>query len=343
MKIFSPHRRKTDAKRRFGGKEFQNKIKKAQSYKRVFGPRTGSGLGGFFRAIGLGTWWAKLLALTVICVPAYFLFISDYFVVTEISAVGGNQVSGEQIQDIFEERQDSRNFLIPKNHSIFLTGSGVEKLITQEFPLIKEVGEFNYYWPNKIELVVNERQPGFAFNISGQNYLVDDQGVVVKPIEDLQGLVQVVNQTDESVELGEHLTNTKLVGFILSTIRHWPEKINSHIKEARVPGKAAGQIQFVSQEGWGVFFDINHPVESQLSNLALILSRQIPAKDRLNLAYIDLRFDKWAYYCYKDQPCQSQPRPADSAGTPEDPFSPASGGVLPSPTPTPSSGVRSSN
>jgi cell division septal protein FtsQ len=308
MKIFSPHRRKMEASRRFGSKEFQNKIKKAQGYKRVFDPRTHNIVSGFLKSIGLGSWWAKLLIIALLALPAYFLFISDYFVISTISASNNSQITNQQILSVFNARQNTSNFFIPKNHAVFLTRSRVEHMLVQAHPLIKELNEFRFVWPNQIEFTVVERQPGFAFSAQNKKYLVDDQGLIIKQIDDLQGLVLVINQTDETVEPGEQLNNSKLVGFVLSMIRQWPTKINSQIKEARVPGKASGQIQFVSSEGWGVFFDVNYPVESQLANLSLILSRQIPAKDRLNLAYIDLRFDKWAYYCYKNQPCQAGPR-----------------------------------
>lgn len=69
-------------------------------------------------------------------------------------------------------------------------------------------------------------------------------------------------------------------------------------------------MQFVSSEGWEVFFDINRAVDSQLSNLNLIITRQVPAKNRLELAYIDMRVDKSVYLCYKSSACVEQP-PAD--------------------------------
>ena len=83
------------------------------------------------------------------------------------------------------------------------------------------------------------------------------------------------------------------------------------IKEAKVPGIAASEAQFVTSEGWGVFFDVNRSVASQLSNLSLLLSRQIPAKDRNRLAYIDLKLPKWAYYCFKNTPCSSVSKPTE--------------------------------
>jgi hypothetical protein len=79
MKIFSPHRRKMEAKRRYGGKEFQNKVKKAQSYKRIFDPNGRGFMSGLFRALGLESILIRIVLIAVLLVAGYFLFISPYF------------------------------------------------------------------------------------------------------------------------------------------------------------------------------------------------------------------------------------------------------------------------
>jgi cell division septal protein FtsQ len=308
MKIFSPHRRKMEASRRFGSREFQNKVKQAQGYKRIFDTRNRGALGKVLHWLHLDSALVLLPALLILGGAFYYLFISDYFLVTSVSVAGAQQVSAEQIQNAFKEAASQRWFLIPRNHSAILSKSSALEMVGDQLPLVKDFAKYKRVWPNRIELEIVERRPGFAFNVSGANYLVDEDGVVVKQVADAGGLPMVYDQVTETVTAGERLNNTKLVVFIMSLVRHWPSKVNSGIKEMRVPGKAASQVQVVSNEGWGVFLDTTRPVEAQLSNLALILSRQIPAKDRLRLAYIDLRFDKWAYYCYKDSPCESQPQ-----------------------------------
>lgn len=308
MKIFSPHRRKLEAKRRYGGKEFQNKIKKAQSYKRVFDP-TGRGIrAAIVRALRLDSFLVRLVLTAVILGGGYFLFISPYFLVTQLSVSGNEQVQTAQIEQVFRDEARGRNIFVPKNHLLVLSKSRMQKMLSSQLPLVKEIKRYKRVWPNKIEMEIVERHPGFALTVDGRIYLVDDGGLIVKELSDAQGLPVVLDQVSEPIEAGERLNNAKLVGFLLSASRQWTGKINSQIKEIKIPGKAATQAQFMSTEGWGVFFDISRPAEVQLSNLALILNRQIPAGRRLQLAYIDLRFDKWAYYCYKNQPCEAQPQ-----------------------------------
>jgi cell division septal protein FtsQ len=248
------------------------------------------------------------LALAAIC-TGYFLFFSNYFLVNDIAVSGSERVSADAIRGSLREYMSGKTVFVPNNHFIFLTKSGAEESLFEDQPLIREISRFKKIWPNKIEVEVVERTPGFALNVDGKNFLVDEEGVVVRELADTAGLIQVFDQVSEPVEVGERLNNTKLVAFTISAIKAWPGKIKTEVKEVRIPGKASTQVQFVSQEGWAVFFDVSRPAERQLSNLALIISRQIPAQRRLDLAYIDLRFEKWAYYCYKNQPCQAQQQP----------------------------------
>ena len=314
MKIFSPHRKKMEASRRYGSKEFQNKIKKAQNYKRVFDPRTRGFIAVVLHKLYLDSILVKLVLLLIVGGSGYYLFFSPYFLVTQVEVANAVQVHTEQAQTIIDEQSNSRWFFIPKNHMIFMSATNLQHLIAEKYPLVKAVNKHKRLWPNKIYLELEERHPGFALSINSKLYLVDEEGLVVKELQDPEGLPLVIDTVIEPVELEERLNNIKMVGFVLSGARTWPSKINSEIKEIRVPGKASTQVQFISSEGWGVFFDVNRSAESQLTNLSTILTRQIPAKERLNLVYIDLRFDKWAYYCYKNSPCEAQEQvpPEDS-------------------------------
>jgi hypothetical protein len=53
-------------------------------------------------------------------------------------------------------------------------------------------------------------------------------------------------------------------------------------------------------------FDTTRSVITQLNDLSVLLNKQIAAKDRARLAYIDLRLAKWAYYCFKATPCHQE-------------------------------------
>ena len=328
MKIFSKHRRKLEPQRRFGTRDFQSKVQKAQNYKRVFRAPASGWLEKFWRRIGLGSKWWRRLGLLAVAVILYFLIISPEFVITEYQISGNSQVSTQSILDVLRHAGESRWFLIKEADYFLMTRGRVNALLTSQLPTIKEITNYRRIWPRGAAITVKERTPGFVIKSSDKYFLIDEDGVVVKHLDAPGDLIVAEDSVVEDFGTGETLPNHKMAPFIVSMVRAWPGKISVGLSGVVFPGKSADVIQFNSAEGWSVSFDLDRPVNSQLANLNLLLTKQIPAGERPNLAYIDLRSSKWAYYCFKGAACQQQPAQEDqAAGETETP--------IPTPTPTP--------
>lgn len=303
MKIFSSHRRKLEPSRRFGGRVFQNKIKAAANYKRGFSMPRLSFSWKFWRWIGY------LTAAFFI----YFFILSSHLVIADVSVSGNSQVTTQQIQDTISEYANSRVIFIKKGNFIFMTQGRVNSLLKAKLPMIKDVSEYHRIWPNKISLTVTERSPGFVIKSNNKYFLVDDEGTVIKSLDNPDKYLVAEDSVVEDFGTGESLPNAKLASFIISMSKTWPTKLNTSVSLVKFAGKAADSVQFVSAEGWSVLFDINRPAAAELTDLVVILNKQIQAKGRTNLAYIDLRIDKWAYYCYNNSPCSQQALPDKNA------------------------------
>ncbi len=310
MKIFSKHRRKIEPKRRFGSMEFRNKIKEASNYKRAFNPTSGFSLNifpGNNRALKM----AKILGVASILLIGYYLFISPTFLITNITVKGNHQVSAQQIEEVIRAN-DSRLFMIKKNNFFIMSKGRVNKAITTQIPTVKEVINYNRSLPNRLTIEIVEHTPGFVIESGGNYFLVDDEGIVVNQIYDPEKLLIAHDQLVENFVRGETLSNQKLATFILSMNKSWSSKINVGIDSVKFPGKSSNDVQFVTKAGWTVLFDSARPVSVQLSSLAVMLTKQITQAQQVNLAYIDLRLSKWAYYCFKESPCQQKEQPQTS-------------------------------
>lgn len=300
--IFSKHRR-IDPKRRFGSKEFQSKIRDAKNYRRSFRPIDLARPSRWMVILGFRSRMFRIVWVGAICAFAYLFMFSDQLVISNVKVTGTNRVPSEKINEVIAGLADDRTFFIPKSNYFLLTKKQALENLANSLPLVKDIKTYHRGWPNRVEIEIVERDPGFILQVNDRQYLVDDEGVVVR--SDVAGLNLpiVIDQVIENFDTGQPLPNTKLVAFLLSMYKQWPTKIQTPIVHAKIPGKASLEAQFVSTEGWAVFFDANRSVLSQLENLSLLLSKQIPARDRANLAYIDLRLEKWAYYCFKNTPC----------------------------------------
>lgn len=262
--------------------------------------------GRFLPKISLHSKFFRLLAVLLGLVIVNYLVISDKFLVSDFSVGGNSQVSEEQIKSVLEVASNNRTLLVPDSHILFLSAGRFNRMLVSALPTVKEVVRYKRVFPNRLEFEITERIAGFFLESRGKTFLVDDEGSVMREAAADGTLVKVSVQSEEGVVAGEILPNHKTTAFIVSMAKSWPQRISIGIFAVKLPAKAASEVQFVSEEGWGVFFDTNRPGGKQLDNLALILNRQIEAKDRTRLAYIDLRLEKWIYYCFKDSPCSAE-------------------------------------
>ncbi len=312
MKIFSKHR-KIEPKRRFGGMEFRNKIKAAGNYKRAFSP-TGNLSISFLPHGGIYVRTLKVLSFVLLLAGVYYFVIAPNLQITEITIKGNAQVSAQQIKDILETNGNSRLLLIKKNNFFLMSRGRVNQLLTDSIPTIKEVVHYDRSWPNKALIEVVEHTPGFVILSNNNYFLIDDEGMVVEQIEDPNKWLVVEDQLTESFAQGEALPNPRLASFIISMSKMWNSKISTPIKLMKFPGKSSNEVQIVTEMGWAVMFDTTRPVSVQLDDLVVIITKQIKSSELPNLAYIDLRLSKWAYYCFKASPCEQRERPTE-AGT----------------------------
>ncbi len=313
MKIFSTHRKKLEPKRRFGSQEFRSKVKTAAGYKRAFNPINSRFTASMFLKVD-GKKIFKMLLLFLVLFAGYFLVISSKFVVTEIDVSGNQQIRAEQIKNVVATAGKSRFFLIKKNDFFLLTPGRLNQMMISAIPTIKAAVNVKRVWPNKIVFEVQEHLPGFVIQSNNKYFLIDDEGTVVSQIPDPKNFLVVTDEMTEDFATGEVLSNSKLTVFVISMSKQWPNKMTTPIMRVKFLGKENPDVEFVSASGWSVFFDITRPVVAQLNSLAVLLNKVIAAKDQPNLAYIDLRLSKWAYYCLKDRPCGQVPQ-GDTAGT----------------------------
>jgi cell division septal protein FtsQ len=304
MRIFSSHRKKLEPRRRFGTRNFQDKIKSAANYKRAFNVNP-----TFFKS---WKFW-KFVVGGAIAILFYFLVISSSLLITHISVTGNQTVPTQTIINAVNQAGNNRFFLIKKDNYFLMTQGRVNTMVTRVIPEIKYITS-NRTWPNQIHLTIHERTLGFAIQSANQYFLVDDEGTIFKQIESPMNLLLVQDQLTEDFATGE-LLNAKLAPFVVSMSKLWPSKITTPVSLVKFPGKASTEAEFVSSEGWSVIFDTSRPAANSLANLTAILNKIIPARDRSRLAYIDLRLTTWAYYCFKATPCSQTPQQETAGAT----------------------------
>src|SRR5688572_27439435 len=113
MKIFSQHRKKIEPRRRFGARQFRDKLREAQTYQRISSARAETFWDKIFFAIGLRSKWWRYSILIVLLLIFYFLVISNYFLVSEFVIAGNKELPASQIQEVLTISTNGRTWLIP--------------------------------------------------------------------------------------------------------------------------------------------------------------------------------------------------------------------------------------
>src|SRR5579885_197849 len=171
MKIFSTHRRKLEPHRRFGTRSFQNKIRAAANYKRVFNPTQRSWRDVLWTHVSLASKFWRALATIVVLVVIYYIWLSPRFVVRNVEVTGNVQVAAQDISDA-----------ITKHRILFLTTGRADRILTQAIPTVKQITSYQRVWPNTIKLRIEERVPGFVIESNRHDFLIDDEGTVVSQV-----------------------------------------------------------------------------------------------------------------------------------------------------------------
>ena len=287
---------------RFRKPEFQEKLAKARGYE---------------RAIRLGFGWKRILGLIIVLVILYFLTVSHRFLVTTaVVSVPGPKP--DQIEDVLLRTQRQYLFyIIPKNHILVLSKTSLLAEIQKELPGVRAINIFKKKWPNRVELVVEEREPLYVWHTGDKYFLLDQDGVVFQEIPSYTpetfSQILINDSSNEEVKNGDSLPIPGILAFIEQVRKNWNLNINqTNFESFSIPGVKTQDILIKTGIGFNIYFDLERDAQSQLENLRMILGREIRPETYTGLSYIDLRLPHMAYYCYKDAPCA----PENSTSTP---------------------------
>lgn len=277
---------------RFRNPEFQEKLARARNYER----RVGS--------VG----WRRILILAVGVVIIYFLAVSQKFLI-KIAAVSEPGPTASEIEDVLARLQRQRwAYSIPKNHFLILGKALLLSEIQKELPEVRSITSFKKRWPDRVELILEEREPKYVWQSGADYFLLDQDGVVFQKIPaytpEIFSQVLIVDSSLSPVKTGEELPVRAILSFVDSVKRGWALKINqTNYAHFLVPGASSQDIFAKTAIGFQVYFDLERDPVEQLDNLELLLTREILPETYTGLSYIDLRLPATAYYCYKDAPC----------------------------------------
>lgn len=238
------------------------------------------------RFFGLG-----ILGFVVLVTLSYCLFFLEVFQIEKIIISGDDKVAKEDIEFLAEQRLENK-ILFFKTKSIFAVDlAQIKRDILNQFPQIAEV-EVSRGFFDAVNIVVKKRQ-SLAQWCGERCFLLDQEGIIFEEIFEARPGLVLIKTLSGSAELGERVIEKESLSQVFELKAEIEEKMEILIEEAFLASEE--RLNLKTFEGWEIYFNLKGDLSWQITELKLVLEKQISPQRRDELEYIDLRFSR-VYY-----------------------------------------------
>ncbi len=229
----------------------------------------------------------SLAALRIFLILAFFagaiwgldyFYNSNYFRVKAINIEGNHQYEDENIIDSLGNITGMNIFEVDKKL--------IEDSLTENMVWIKSA-ELKKIFPDRINLLIEERKPYLLLDNGRGCYLLDDEGIVLGKIDinlshEYGDLVKVCGAIEHNPEEGEVIAQKNILS-CAGIYRGFDDEIKKIIKEAGIENNIYGDIFFITLSGVKIIFGDSEEIVKKVEVLKLLL------KEDANYIIIDLR------------------------------------------------------
>lgn len=230
-------------------------------------------------------WFKWVIFLAVIGLIIYALLFSKIFEVREVVVSGYSHP--EKVEELIGEQLGHQ--LIGNNILFFRAVKTEEAVLgdpTVEMVRIKKI------FPSKIKVEVTETKPAIIWVSAGDNYLINDRGVVIGNARD-EKLTKIFDAANLKAERGDRVASPTFIKFITKTAEVFEPACGTKISKILI-FDILSDVRILTSDGWTVYLDANKDPESQMSNLTKVLAEA--RKEKSKFSYIDLRLHNKAFY-----------------------------------------------
>ena len=239
-------------------------------------------------------------------VAAWVMIFSDLTQVTKIEIVS-EKVDLLRAREIIDSKRN-QNFLkyFSRNNFFLFPRKGITESLQEDFETIRSVNFVNKF-PDKIVIENEERRGILIWRNQGKIFLMDETGEIFREIQEGElnerfvGYDIIWDKSYAKARLGQIIEEGQLVDFIAVLKKELKEKVGLEIqREMETPSLISMDIQVKTEAGWGIYFDMESSLDSQIVLLRQILETNFSEEEKEKLEYIDLRISGKAIYKMSD-------------------------------------------
>ena len=243
------------------------------------------------------------LAVALVAGIGWLLFFNRYFFIDNIIINGSKNIAEGKIYEIIEGRLQTRRllFLPQKNIFVFSKRQAKKEILKNFFVADLKI---NKKLPRTLKISFNENTPVAVWAEGDAYYYIDNNLVVLSPVDNLEltGQLLIFKNVSVNMEIKtEGLTKKVGVG---EKYAQACLNLTSKLKAAGLDAesiceinKPDGEVRFnLKAGGTKLRFNVDEDIEKQLEKLKVLLSEKISKDQLTKLEYIDLRFGDKVYY-----------------------------------------------
>ena len=237
----------------------------------------------------------------------YALFFSPFLQVSSIEISGNEKIKSENILSEISPKMEGKYFsVLEKNNLLLIGANSMEKDLLGKFRQIRNI-KIKKKFPDKIKIEIQERETKMIINDGENNYLLDENGQAYDQIDsnsnEAMNLVFLRDDSRKKINLGDMVLEKDYMNYILGIKDELKSNLDLEIENNFwTPNLISGDIRVKTKEGWNIYFNKEIDLVKETESFGAVLKEKIPAEQRPDLEYVDLRIDNKVYYKFKPAP-----------------------------------------
>lgn len=248
---------------------------------------------------GLKTKIITLAVLLLLLALSWFIFVSSFWKIKEVSINGLDRMSNNEILKLVNEQIGGRNWLIiPQNNLLFFNQSKFLSNVRNRYRF-QDI-QISKQWPSKLIVSVREKTLACIWNESEKYYYADTEGYILSEVSPLELTEKshplISNESPLKIDDGKIQVDASYILSAVDLFKKLSQKAGLDIGvEKFIVDKDINTIKIQTNEGVKISFNTQDNLDRQIEKLLLIKNEKLK-EDFKNKKYIDLRFGDKVYF-----------------------------------------------
>lgn len=234
----------------------------------------------------------------------YVLLFSSFHLVEDVSVIGSTDIPVERLEEFLRGEISGKYLGVFPKSNFYLVRSGLlMRDLLNTFPKLRSA-EVHRIFPNRLVVIVSERDHIVLWCSAGPCYLVGDDGRAAdaqfaEHLENEPFLIRVVDESAHLVGIGDPVLDPSFREAVIALKKGFRKELSlSFSSTVFSPSRISDELRFRTDAGWEIMVNTGIPPEKTVATLEALLTKEIDPGKLAKLRYVDLRTEGRAFYSF---------------------------------------------